>query len=45
MTKEEFGAFVEDLYKFGILSDKDKSNLGYGDDVSPLSQPAADSSP
>ncbi len=32
MTKEEFGAFVEDLYKFGILSDKDKSNLGYGDD-------------
>lgn len=32
MSQKDFEAFVEDLHKFGILSDKDKSILGYGDD-------------
>lgn len=31
MSEAEFAAFVEDLYQFGILTDRDKSILGYGE--------------
>ena len=31
MSEEDFAAFVEDLYQYGLLSDRDKSILGYGE--------------